>query len=90
MISKSKTGMVKFVFDGSSEKAVYLVGDFNDWDTKATQLTYKSGKWAVQKTLKPGTYQFRYYVDGSWYNDAKADSYVPNQFGGHNSVIVIG
>jgi len=34
-------------------------------------------------------YQFRYLVDGQdWYNDWQADKYVPNNFGGDNSVVV--
>jgi len=34
------------------------------------------------------TYQFRYLVDGSvWQNDWDADGYAANPFGGNNSVL---
>jgi hypothetical protein len=39
--------------------------------------------------LRPGTvHRFRYLLDGHrWENDWAADTYVANDFGGHDSVI---
>jgi hypothetical protein len=34
-------------------------------------------------------YQYRYLVNGTdWYNDWRADHYVPNEYGGDNSVVI--
>jgi len=70
---------------------VYLVGDFNDWDEDSLPMTPDrgDGTWHITLELQTGkTYQFRYLVNGSeWHNDWKADDYVPNPFGGTNSVV---
>lgn len=89
MVTKNRDGSVTFTFDGQSQKTVYLCGDFNRWNVSATKLLKIGNQWTTQLKLKPGTYQFKYYVDGAWYNDKKADGYAPNPFGGENSVITI-
>jgi hypothetical protein len=45
--------------------------------------------WELTLELAKGnSYQFRYLIDGNnWQNDWHADRYVPNPFGGENSVI---
>ena len=46
-------------------ETVHLVGDFNDWDEKATPMAHlKDGRFAVELELETGKeYQFRYLVD---------------------------
>ena len=73
--------------------SVALVGDFNDWDPTACQMTRtKTGEYTALLDLEKGkTYEFRYVVDGKdWYNDPGADSYVANGFGEENSIVVAG
>lgn len=69
---------------------LYLVGDFNDWSIVAQPLTHAAdGAWGITLPLDGGrSYQFRYFDNnGHWHNDWEADAYVPNQFGGDNSVV---
>ncbi|MEL6272092.1 MAG: isoamylase early set domain-containing protein [Chloroflexota bacterium] len=68
---------------------VYLVGDFNEWREDATPMEkLKDGRFKVTLDLDADQeYQFRYLVDGEWHNDWEADRYVPNTFGGDNSVV---
>ncbi len=77
----------------SSAKEVYLVGDFNSWDTNATPLKkHKDGSFSVTLSLEKGReYQYRYLIDGTtWENDWCADKYVPSLFGDtENSVVVL-
>ena len=72
---------------------VYLVGDFNDWRTDATQMKkLKNGDFTVTLDLPVDRqYQFRYLVDQSkWVNDDAADHYVGSPYPGvENSVIVV-
>ena len=69
----------------------YLVGDFNNWDEKATPMkrVKKNAQFTVTLELEKGReYQFRYLVNGTdWHNDWNADKYVPNPFSGDNSVV---
>ena len=72
------------------DESVQLVGDFNEWDVRATPMTLtREGSWEVKLGLKPNReYQYRYLVNGSvWRNDCAADSYVRNQSGSENSVL---
>jgi 1,4-alpha-glucan branching enzyme len=74
-------------------RAVALVGDFNNWDKAATPLRKKPDSgWEVSLVLEAGReYHFRYYVDGSaWENDWNADKYVPSPYGdSENSVVIV-
>ena len=71
--------------------SVYVVGDFNNWNRHAHPMerTEEDDMWELTLELEKGnSYQFRYLIDGNnWQNDWHADRYVPNPFGGENSVI---
>jgi 1,4-alpha-glucan branching enzyme len=89
--SKSKNVKVTFSLPKEVQgETVCLVGDFNNWDEKATPMK-SDGDGAFTTTLsleKGHEYQFRYLVNGSeWHNDWQADGYVQNAFGGDNSVV---
>ncbi|MGO9147176.1 MAG: isoamylase early set domain-containing protein [Desulfomonilia bacterium] len=76
----------------ASAKEVYLVGDFNSWDTNATPMKkHKDGTFRVTMSLEKGCeYQYRYLIDGkTWENDWCADKYVPSLFGDHENSVVI-
>ena len=72
---------------------IYIVGEFNDWNTSATPMKkLKNGKFTSTLDLNVGReYQFRYLLDGEeWENDWQADKYVPNSYGDcENSVVVV-
>lgn len=70
---------------------VHLSGEFNDWSQSETPLQpgRHDGTWRVTLELDAGRrYQFRYLVNRTdWHNDWSADDYVPNGYGGDNSVV---
>jgi 1,4-alpha-glucan branching enzyme len=69
---------------------VNLCGDFNAWSLSETPMTKrKDGRFSTTVTLSGGrSYRFRYLIDGArWENDWAADAYVPNDFGGEDSVV---
>jgi 1,4-alpha-glucan branching enzyme len=94
MVTKvpSKPGKVAVTFSMPASigaKMFHVVGDFNDWSTTATPLNLSEEGWCVSLELDAGrSYQYRYLVDGRWFNDWKADGYEPNEHGGDNSVVV--
>jgi len=71
--------------------SVCLVGDFNNWNQRSHPLIRDryDGTWYIILELERGKeYQFRYLVNGrEWHNDWHADRYVPNPYGGTNSVV---
>lgn len=73
-------------------KQVTIVGEFNNWNKKATVLKrQKNGNWVVTLELEPGReYRYRYLIDNScWENDWFADRYVSNPYGCDDSVVII-
>jgi hypothetical protein len=39
--------------------------------------------------LPPGTYEYRYVVDGEWQNDTEMEQ-IPNEFGEKNCLLTVG
>jgi len=66
-----------------------VIGEFNDWSTSAHPMQRDVTGFVCRIRLPVGrTHRFRYLVDGHrWENDWNADAYVPNEFGGDDSVI---
>ena len=90
-----ENGTCKVTFDltaAAGVNDVHLCGEFNDWSPTATPMTRrKDGSFRVTVVLEPGRpYRFRYLVDGvRWENDWAADAYVPNDYGGEDSVVML-
>lgn len=71
-------------------KKVILSGSFNKWDSKKLAAKKDSkGNWVVKTSLKPGRYEYKFFVDGAWVNDPRCTSCVPNAFGTHNCVLEV-
>jgi chromosome partitioning protein len=73
---------------------VRIAGDFNGWvpDRDVRSLVRAEGDqriWTKILTLPPGTYQYRYVVDGEWREDPENPRGVPAVVGGRNSVLVV-
>ena len=72
---------------------VNLVGEFNQWNTAHTPMKkLKNGDFSITINLEKGKeYQFKYHLaeENAWVNEVEADKYVPNEFQGENSVIVV-
>jgi len=47
------------------------------------------GMWTKNISLKPGVYQYKFFVDGEWVEDHNNSKYIPNVYGGNNSVLEI-
>jgi 1,4-alpha-glucan branching enzyme len=46
----------------------------------------KKGVWKASLNLAPGTYQYRFFVDGEWQSDPSCTDCVENPFGTLNCV----
>lgn len=86
-------GKVKVTFAMPSAlwaDSIYVVGDFNGWDERATPLRQTESGWMVSVELEAGrAYEYRYLVNGvDWHNDWQADGYARNAYGGDNSLVI--
>ena len=77
-----------FQLAAPSARAVYLAGDFNEWVPDGRLLNEgKNGIWKTTVTLAPGVYQYRFVVDGEWYDDPRCAEKTPNGLGEENCLI---
>ena len=61
-------------------RQVSLVGDFNDWDSKATpMIRQKDGHWMAGLKLGHGYHQYLFLVDGNPVVDPNAVGKVRNE-----------
>jgi chromosome partitioning protein len=79
---------VRFFYENDEAAAVQLAGTFNDW--RPEPCDKRDGAWQRELSLAPGTYQYRFVVDGHWLADPRNPVKVADAFGGHNSVFEIG
>ena len=82
---------VTFTVHADKGKAVYLAGVFNQWSLTAKKMAYKarSGIYAATIKLAPGTYEYKFVIDGVWCADPENANSVPNDQGTFNSVITV-
>lgn len=76
---------------GPDALSVKIGGDFNNWNPTDEFLMKRDGKgmWTKNISLKPGVYQYKFFVDGKWVEDHSNPKYIPNVYGGNNSVMEI-
>ena len=77
-----------------SASDVRIAGDFNGWvpDKNVRSLVQAEGVervWTKILQLPPGTYHYRYVVDGEWREDPDNPQAEPGPVGGRNSVLVV-
>ncbi|HNQ87084.1 MAG TPA: isoamylase early set domain-containing protein [Verrucomicrobiota bacterium] len=80
-----------FAFNAPGALSVQLVGDFTQWQEKPISLKRAAdGVWRATVLLAPGTYHYRFLVDGEWRDDPECTLRVNNPFGSENSVCEVG
>lgn len=76
-----------FSFHAPAALSVQLVGDFTHWQKKPVSLHRdESGVWSGAVELSPGTYHYRFLVDGQWRDDPECTLRVENPYGSQNAV----
>jgi Glycogen recognition site of AMP-activated protein kinase len=84
---------VQFVLDArevSGAASVSVVGDFNNWDVRATPMTLDRGAWSVSLPTTQGRHVYAFVVDGErWIADPRAPKATDSDFGRPGSVIIV-
>ena len=89
--AKSGKKDATFTYHAEAGKKVYVAGEFNGWDPTDKEMAFKPRKGIYTVTLKllPGTYQYKFVVDGVWAADPENVNSVANDQGTFNSVIEV-
>jgi len=81
---------VIFTFLAPEAHAVHVAGEFNNWSLDATPLENTgSGEWSTRLPLRSGQYEYRFVVDGRWFEDPESSQRVANPYEGFNSVLTV-
>lgn len=87
----SKRRRINFRIQANPGSQVFLTGSFNDWSPAKKQLKETAEGWYTGcLLLKPGSYEYKFIVDGEWRVDAGREEWTPNNYGSLNSVINVG
>ena len=87
---KVKRRRITFQYENPNAQKVLLVGDFNEWNEKKhPMLNDGGGRWKKNVLLVPGTYEYKFIVDGRWKKDPGNRAYCLNSFGTKNSVLKV-
>jgi hypothetical protein len=84
----ARGGRVVFSFVAPRDASVFLLGDFNGWDERATPLEYAADDlWEVVVELEPGEHEYKFLVDGRRKLDPSNPDEVEGASGGVDSRI---
>ena len=74
MITLDADGRVTFTLDAPEANRVELVGAFDGWDERRIDMDRaQDGRWICTLMVRPGSYLFRYLIDGDrWIVDESA------------------
>lgn len=87
---KKKLKKAQFSLYAPQANEVFLLGDFNQWDSKKHQMKKeKPGVWEKTVLLTPGTHEYKYIVDGKWQEDPVNREKRLNSFGTYNNLLTI-
>jgi len=81
-------GETEFHVFRPNARQAFVVGDFNNWDRSALAMTRtKGGEWVCRLRLPEGVYQYKYWVDDSWYVDSGSRMADAFPFGCHSLIV---
>ncbi len=85
---KAKT--VVFQLHAGEAQSVTIAGDFNDWNSQEQYLKKNpDGTWTISLKLQPGSYHYKFVVDGNWQEDPNNPNRLWVSEGTFNSVIEV-
>ena len=85
-----KKRRVSFSLNAPNAHSVLVAGSFCDWELGAVALKrLKSGLWKTTISLAPGTYRYRFIVDGHWHDDPNCARTEPNPFGSEDCIVEV-
>ncbi len=80
---------IVFKLEAPEGAMVQIAGDFNDWVPESLHFTEFQGRpvWHKTISLRQGSYEYKYLVDGRWITDPANERTADDAYGDVNSVI---
>jgi glycosidase len=70
-------------------KEVRIIGAFNNWNRGSAILNPGKGVYSATYTLEPGTYEYKFFLDGKEVLDPSNPDSVSNGMGSYNNVLTV-
>ena len=86
MLSRQPAAAVEFVCCGA-EKGVQVAGSWNQWRPRDLDLVAED-TWMLSLSIPPGTFQYKYIIDGVWIHDP-SKKWLQDAEGNINNVIKV-
>lgn len=67
---------------------VFVAGSFNNWNQLTLPMIKEKGEWRCPLQLEPGTYEYKFIIDGIWTIDPNNPA-IKNNDGNINSVLEV-
>jgi 5'-AMP-activated protein kinase regulatory beta subunit len=85
---KTKRKKITFSLEATNATQVFLMGDFNSWNPKKHPMKKdENGIWEKAVIIPPGTYEYKFLVDGRWEEDPQNVQKRLNNYGTYNNVL---
>lgn len=83
---------VTFQVTAPESSDVSVAGSFNNWETLALNAGSgaKSSTYSKILFLAPGTYEYKFIINGEWLLDPTCQETAPNEHGSQNSLLRLG
>jgi len=86
---RTKTETV-FKLEAPQAAQVFVVGCFNEWSPTANPLERNDeGTWSCSLCIEPGEHEYRFVVDGVWWDDPANTMRRWNEFGTQNCILIV-
>ena len=86
----SEDGNTSFFLKGhQNAEKVILAGSFNKWNEHLFEMKKTKNGWYLTLQLKPSIYEYKFIVDGKWFNDEGNPNKKRNEFNEFNSVVEV-
>jgi 1,4-alpha-glucan branching enzyme len=78
-----------FKLEAPEGAMVQIAGDFNKWVPEPLHFTESQGRplWHKTYSLRQGSYEYKYLVDGRWIADPANERTIDDSYGGVNSIV---
>jgi chromosome partitioning protein len=90
-LSETEGRAVVFTLEAPDDAKVQIAGDFTSWNPETLDSWTSNGKqlWRKVFFIKPGSYEYKYLINGRWLRDPCNTRTVSDNFGGTNSMIEV-
>jgi 1,4-alpha-glucan branching enzyme len=90
MAMPAKKKRVEFNLQAPEAKKVLLLGSFTNWTEKPDAMKKNpDGTWKKSMLLDPGTYEYKFMVDGEWIFNPDQPHVRNMAYGAENNVIKV-